>query len=290
MSEPKPKPKPKKRRRSARVYVNVGQLTPQEIAERLAVVASFFPPDEDGTPAVSVAAKRHVSQAERKRLAREGKALPNGSYPIESAEDLDNAAVLARTGHGDVEAARRLIARRAKELGVNNPLESAAKSTMGNVPPGHGRSLTEARVSEPLTAGRAATARDDHGVGQGRNTGIAWAHQDLGQSNPNSFNALANLQTVNAEGNGDRGITWHAGEAALRMFDARGAAGRYVGMNPVNPSPARPDWHIAQGSAVPPNGSHSTAVPSRPPTGAMKGSEALALMKRHLFPGSGGGR
>ena len=67
--------------------------------------------------------KRNIDTATRRRLASEGKALPNLSYPIENAEDLGNAATLARSGHGDVGAARKLIARRAKELGVANPLD-----------------------------------------------------------------------------------------------------------------------------------------------------------------------
>lgn len=68
------------------------------------------------------ATKRDFSADARRRLASEGKALPDGSYPIDSAEDLGNAATLAASGHGDVKAARALIARRAKELGVGNPL------------------------------------------------------------------------------------------------------------------------------------------------------------------------
>jgi hypothetical protein len=67
--------------------------------------------------------KRDIDTATRRRLAADGKALPNLSYPIETAGDLGNAAHLARTGHGDVAAARRLIARRARELGVANPLD-----------------------------------------------------------------------------------------------------------------------------------------------------------------------
>src|SRR5579859_3296599 len=47
--------------------------------------------------------KRDFSAEERRRLAREHKALPDGSYPIESELDLESAAHLARTGHGDVE-------------------------------------------------------------------------------------------------------------------------------------------------------------------------------------------
>ena len=67
--------------------------------------------------------KRDIDTAERKRLASEGKALPNLSYPIANAEDLGNAATLARSGHGDVSGAKALIRRRAKELGVANPLD-----------------------------------------------------------------------------------------------------------------------------------------------------------------------
>ena len=73
--------------------------------------------------------KRDVSTAERRSLASEHNALPDGSYPIDSAGDLHNAAVLARSGHGDVAAARRLIARRAGELGVANPLDESDAAT-----------------------------------------------------------------------------------------------------------------------------------------------------------------
>ena len=73
--------------------------------------------------------KRDVGAAERRQLASEHNALPDGSYPIDSAGDLHNAAVLARSGHGDVAAARRLIARRAGELGVANPLDESDAAT-----------------------------------------------------------------------------------------------------------------------------------------------------------------
>jgi hypothetical protein len=57
--------------------------------------------------------------AQRKKLAGEGKALSDGSYPIGNALDLKNAAILAASGHGDVGAAKALIRKRAKELGVD---------------------------------------------------------------------------------------------------------------------------------------------------------------------------
>ena len=68
--------------------------------------------------------KRDVNTAERRSLASAGHALPDGSYPIANAGDLHNAAHLTQTGHGNAEGAKRLIARRAKELGVTNPLDS----------------------------------------------------------------------------------------------------------------------------------------------------------------------
>jgi hypothetical protein len=68
--------------------------------------------------------KRDIDTATRRSLASAGHALPDGSYPIANSEDLHNAAVLARSGHGNVSGAKALIARRAKDLGVANPLDS----------------------------------------------------------------------------------------------------------------------------------------------------------------------
>lgn len=67
--------------------------------------------------------KKFHSAKNRRKLAGSGNALPDGSYPISDTEDLKNAAILAQSGHGDVSGAKRLIARRAKELGVSNPLD-----------------------------------------------------------------------------------------------------------------------------------------------------------------------
>lgn len=68
--------------------------------------------------------KAKHSAADRRKLAEQGNALSDGSYPIADEHDLHSAAILARSGHGDVEGAKRLIARRAKELGVKNPLDN----------------------------------------------------------------------------------------------------------------------------------------------------------------------
>lgn len=66
---------------------------------------------------------RNYSAAERKEMAGDGRALSDGSYPINDEHDLNSAAILARSGHGDAEAAKKHIGKRAKELGVKNPLD-----------------------------------------------------------------------------------------------------------------------------------------------------------------------
>ena len=55
----------------------------------------------------------------RKKAAAAGHALDDGSYPIEDKKHLHSAAVLAASGHGNVSAAKALIRKRAKELGVD---------------------------------------------------------------------------------------------------------------------------------------------------------------------------
>jgi HK97 family phage prohead protease len=75
--------------------------------------------DEQRLAALEAEWRKKYNTAEREKLAKEGKALPDGSYPIVDKEDLENAATLAASGHGDVDAAKALIRKRAKELGVD---------------------------------------------------------------------------------------------------------------------------------------------------------------------------
>jgi hypothetical protein len=55
----------------------------------------------------------------RKKAASSGHALADGSYPIEDKKHLHSAAVLAASGHGNASAAKALIRKRARELGVD---------------------------------------------------------------------------------------------------------------------------------------------------------------------------
>jgi hypothetical protein len=156
-----------------------------------------------------------------------------------------------------------------------------------------GRSLTEARVSPPLTAGHQAPSSGDHGAAfadpMPGPRALALGHPDLRQSSTSFDTMLAKQRTVNGDNaNGDRGVTYTAGEVALNLFNARGQAGQYRGMGPVGHSPDRPDWHQARGSATPPNGTHGLSDPgSHAAPQAMKGSEAREVMRRALFGGNG---
>lgn len=103
---------------------------------------------DDGEPiakALDYVIKRKFSAQQRRELASKGHALEDGSYPIENAEDLHNAATLARSGHGNVAAAKRLIAKRAKELGVANPLANDATKEAEAVEP----EVTETETPTP---------------------------------------------------------------------------------------------------------------------------------------------
>lgn len=67
--------------------------------------------------------ERNIDTATRKSLAAKGQALSNLSYPIETAGDLSNAITLAKSGHGDVPAAKELIKKMAKKLGAEEMLQ-----------------------------------------------------------------------------------------------------------------------------------------------------------------------
>ena len=67
---------------------------------------------------IALAAPPGESAADRKSLAARGWALEDGSYPIPDKKHLHSAAVLASSGHGNVQAAKRLIRKRASDLGV----------------------------------------------------------------------------------------------------------------------------------------------------------------------------
>lgn len=230
-------------------------------------------------------AKRDIDTATRRRLAAEGKALPNLSYPIENVEDLGNAAHLARTGHGDVAAARRLIARRAKELGVANPLESSEKATGNPVDMPGGRSAFD-RVSPPISAGHAAYSTGDHGAASGSGDPmdvagpkrVALGHPSMRQGTTSIQPLLsAVVAGSSTEHAGEHNIVGLYSDARVQvsLLDAAAAAG----MSGPSGNPAMRNLpHTAPIGAS--NGSHSLSNPLSNAPMAMKSMTPLEAVRR----------
>jgi hypothetical protein len=99
---------------------------------------------------------RNYSAAERKEMAGDGRALPDGSYPINDEHDLNSAAILARSGHGDVDAAKKHIGKRARELGVANPLDSDDDTSKSQIAEGGTTVDTESQTGDLTEVVKAA--------------------------------------------------------------------------------------------------------------------------------------
>ena len=72
--------------------------------------------EEIEAEAAEIALKRAFSEEQRTSLAKEGMAMPDGSYPIKSESDLRNA-IQAYGRAKDKEAVKRHIMKRAKDMG-----------------------------------------------------------------------------------------------------------------------------------------------------------------------------
>jgi hypothetical protein len=70
-------------------------------------------------------AKFHSAE-NRRKLASEGKALGDGTYPIEDESDLGPALSLIKSGHGNVKAATALFKKRAAALGRSDLIDKLA--------------------------------------------------------------------------------------------------------------------------------------------------------------------
>lgn len=75
--------------------------------------------EEIEAEAAEIALKRAFSDETRTRMAEDGSAMSDGSFPIASEEDLKNA-IMAHGRAKDVEAAKRHIMKRAKDMGMES--------------------------------------------------------------------------------------------------------------------------------------------------------------------------
>ena len=74
--------------------------------------------------AAEIALKKAFSEDRRMTMAKEGTAMPDGSYPIASEDDLKNA-IQSYGRAKDKEATRRHIMKRAKDMGKESMIPSA---------------------------------------------------------------------------------------------------------------------------------------------------------------------
>jgi hypothetical protein len=79
----------------------------------------------------------NFSAQQRRQLADSGAAMPDGSYPIRNAADLDNAIRAVGRGVGDHDAIQRHIIKRARALGLTDRLPDSWTSG-GAMQPGGG--------------------------------------------------------------------------------------------------------------------------------------------------------
>lgn len=95
-------------------------------------------------------AKKYTTE-ERRKLAGEGKAMSDLSFPIVDAEDLDNAIHLART-----DPQRQFIKRRAAALGASGKIPD----TWAAAVPAHDRTVT-GLIAQAVKAQEGAPDPDD---------------------------------------------------------------------------------------------------------------------------------
>jgi hypothetical protein len=77
--------------------------------------------------------KRSFTAEQRRKLEAEGKAMPGGSFPIETVGDLRNAIRTAGLGKGSRSAIVRFIKRRAKALGRADLIPESWKAVLADL-------------------------------------------------------------------------------------------------------------------------------------------------------------
>lgn len=107
-------------------------------------------------------AKRNFSEKKREKDAAEGKAMPDGSFPIENAEDVKNAVKLYGNAK-DPAAAKDHIIKRAKAIGATDALPAnwvGKVDVHGDLSKGGGNPNHDAKGMFAAAAGEANAASD----------------------------------------------------------------------------------------------------------------------------------
>jgi hypothetical protein len=131
-----------------------------ELAQRLGVELDPKVAELKARLGLKTKSFRDFSEGERKKLAKEGDALPDGAYPIENVEDLKNAIqAYGRSNPADRAKVRRHIMARARALGMEEmiPDEWRGKAAAADLAVVSLQSRLESMGFNPRER------RDDHG-------------------------------------------------------------------------------------------------------------------------------
>lgn len=163
------------------------------------------------------------------------------------------------------------------------------KSTVGN--PYAPRNYSADRLSEPVTAGHAASSTGNHNIGAGRNAEIAAHHPSLQQQAVTST-PLASIRSVNGDNQfGDRSITHETGSVNVARLDLASAAGARGPLLPSGHPSMHGNDHQSRGSATPPTPGHPLGDPtSHAVKGAsLGGRAAMELLRQNARDALGPG-
>ena len=144
---------------------NIREMEASGHPRRQAVAAALHTADESKTmPTAHTAAQEHAehphefSAAGRRQEAKEGEAMPDGSFPIANLQDLEDALRDVGRSH-DPEAVRRHIIERARKLGLTEHLPAGFEER---------KSYTPRRKSVPDVNGPVAGAEMRENAEEGR--------------------------------------------------------------------------------------------------------------------------
>lgn len=121
-------------------YVSTGAAPPTDLAA--------FDPNLNSAPIVGEERAKYNAD-DRKKMAANGQAMPDGSYPIADKEDLQNAIHAVGRGSGSHMAIRKHIVKRAKALGATDmiPADWNADGSMSGMNSQHEGPSEEATSS-----------------------------------------------------------------------------------------------------------------------------------------------
>lgn len=206
------------------ITVNLGRIGEEELAalDALSVEEQIQYQIEHGM-VEAIESYREVSTAERRKLAEEGKALPDGSFPIATEEDLENAIqAIGRASNPD--EVKALIKKRAADLGRSDLVPEDWALVASAFAPGTkdgevgtlvawNARYQSAAATQRSAAGAASTTAA--GSGMGTRSASAGTHLE-----PMAQTGLTDAPTTMSAGSGPDMSTGKATVASLSLVES----------------------------------------------------------------------